>query len=130
MRFTSSVMLNPELESLCLGDHAVVDVLLQIVGQSRYRYHQIVALILRIVLIMMIHRWAVKGEACCSRANQEQDSPVDPNRCGHGSTGFHCCRTTAPCRDGYATGVPGNEPPLLPHLQSWDYPPGTWRRRT
>ena len=27
-------------------------------------------------------------------------------------------------------GAPGNEPPLLPHLQSQDYPPDTWRRRT
>src|SRR6266567_1267461 len=62
MGFTSSVMLNPELESLCLGDHAVVDVLLQIVRQSRYRCHQIVALILRIVLIVMIHRRAMVVE--------------------------------------------------------------------
>src|SRR5437763_17062134 len=62
MGFTSPIMLDPELESLCLGNHAVVNVFLQIGGQSRYRYHQIVALFLGVVLIVMIHRGAMIEE--------------------------------------------------------------------
>ena len=55
-------MLDAELESLGLSDHAVIDVLLQIAGQPRDRYHQIITLILWIVLIVMIHRGAMKVE--------------------------------------------------------------------
>src|SRR5690242_10937271 len=62
MGLASSVMLNAELESLGLGNHAVVDILLQRGGQSRDREHQIVALVFRSVLIVMIHRRAMMVE--------------------------------------------------------------------
>src|SRR5207253_194868 len=62
MGFASPIMLNAELESLGLGNHAVVDILLQRGGQSRDREHEIVAFVLWIVLIVMVHRRAMMVE--------------------------------------------------------------------